>query len=248
MADLELIRPDWPAPPAVRAVATTRLAGVSRGVYASLNLGGHVDDDPAAVQTNRERLRRAGALPGEPCWLDQVHGASVVTAQPGGPPARADAGMTATAGVVCAVLTADCLPVLLCDRAGTRVAAVHAGWRGLAAGIVERAVEAFTANGVRATALLAWLGPAIGPGAYEVGEDVRTAFAAPGDAAAFRSNPAGRWQCDLYALARGRLIALGVDAVSGGGHCTYRESSWFYSHRRDGRCGRQATLIWLQPA
>lgn len=240
------IIPEWPAPSRVRAVATTRLGGVSRPPFDTLNLGAHVGDDPQAVAANRARLAAALALPEAPRWLDQVHGSAV--AEAGGVVSRceADASHTAAPGVVCAVLTADCLPVLLCDRAGTRVAAAHGGWRGLAGGVLEAAVAAM---GVPGQDLLAWLGPAIGPGAFEVGGEVREAFLAadPGAEGAFRPSAGGRWLADLYELARRRLARCGVSGVYGGGFCTYRDRERFYSYRRDGRTGRMASLIWLAP-
>lgn len=244
---LELILPDWPAPPAVRALATTRRGGVSGGPFASLNLGDRVGDDPLAVAENRRLLRAAAALPAEPAWLEQVHGATLVELPAGRAPPRADAAASSRAGVVAAVLTADCLPLLFCDRGGRRIAAAHGGWRGLAAGIIERVVADFGAAGIAPGELLAWLGPAIGPAAYEVDERVRDAFPAAGDAPAFRLNARGRWQLDLCALARGRLAAAGVTAVHGGGRCTASEPRRFYSYRRDGACGRQACLVWLEP-
>ncbi len=240
--ELDWIVPDWPAPARVRAVATTRRGGVSQGGYAGLNLALHVGDDEAAVRENRRRLRTALSLPGEPCWLEQVHGSRVVPAVAG---ERADGAFTTRSGQVCAVLTADCLPVLLCDRGGDWVAAVHAGWRGLAAGVLEQAVARWPGE---AAELLAWLGPAIGAAQFEVGDEVRQAMLA-GDAGAgeaFRpSRQPGRWLADLYALARRRLLGSGVAAVYGGGYCTYRESGRFFSYRRDGACGRMASLIWL---
>lgn len=244
---LDLIRPDWPAPAAVHAVATTRTGGCSRGAYASLNLGDHVADGRAPVLSNRARLRAELQLPGEPVWLNQVHGIAVVNAATAGAQPSADAAYAEAPGLVCAVLTADCLPVLLCDRAGTRVAAVHAGWRGLAAGVIEASVSALVASGVAAGDLLAWLGPAIGPQAYEVGADVRSAFltADPEAEAVFRSGRPGHWWLDLYAAARARLTRVGVTAVWGGHCCTYSDPQHFFSHRREARTGRQASLIWL---
>jgi YfiH family protein len=242
------IRPDWPAPAQVRACSTTRAGGVSRGGYASLNLADHVGDDPACVARNRQRLVERLSLPAAPVWLRQVHGVTVVDAGQFDAPAGADASVAAQAGVVCAVLTADCLPLLLCDRRGTRVAAAHAGWRGLAAGVIEATVAAMACP---AGELLVWLGPAISGQAYVVGDEVRAAFVSHEAAAtqAFRPAPDGGWQADLYALARQRLAALGVTAVYGGTHCTFREAARFYSYRRDGaRSGRMASLIWLQPA
>lgn len=237
-----LISADWPAPANVRALATTRVGGVSAPPYESLNLAAHVGDDPAAVEENRDRLVRAAGLPGEPRWLSQVHGCQVVDAGAAAAGCEADAASTDRPGVVCAVLTADCLPVLFCDAAGTRVAAAHAGWRGLAGGVLEAAVAGFGGGEVRA-----WLGPAIGPDAFEVGPEVRAAFveADPATAAAFRAGRGDRFFADLYTLARHRLRAAGVTAVSGGGFCTYHEADRFYSYRRDGQTGRMASLVWL---
>ncbi len=247
-AGVELIRPDWPAPSRVQAVATTRLGGVSVGPYASLNLGDHVSDDPSAVRRNRDLLRAELALPREPVWLQQVHGTVIVEATGTGDRVTADASWTSTRGVVCAVLTADCLPVLFCNREGTHVAAAHAGWRGLAAGVLETTVAALVSAGAPPGSLLAWLGPAIGPASYEVGADVRDAFlrADPDAEAAFRPNRPGHWLLDLYAAARQRLDRAGVTTVTGGDHCTFVERDRFFSHRRDGVTGRQATLIWLR--
>ncbi|HLF95794.1 MAG TPA: peptidoglycan editing factor PgeF [Methylococcaceae bacterium] len=233
--------PDWPAPANVRAVCTTRVGGCSRGMFAGLNLAAHVGDDPEDVAYNRAQLRSALQLPGEPAWLEQVHGTQATDASRP-EPRRADAGFTRTPGVVCAVLTADCLPVLLCDAAGSRVAAVHAGWRGLAAGVLENAVAAL--DGSR---LMAWLGPAIGPQAFEVGAEVHQAFVAahPECAAAFSPAEDGKWRADLYRLARRALHRAGVNGVHGGGWCTYSEPERFFSYRRDGATGRMASLIWL---
>ncbi|OGI43867.1 MAG: hypothetical protein A2150_02460 [Candidatus Muproteobacteria bacterium RBG_16_64_11] len=243
--ELTFIFPDWPAPTHVRAVSTTRAGGVSRGPYASFNLGDHVGDDPVAVARNRELLREALALPAEPVWLRQVHGTRVIDTARGDAHGEADGAWSAQPGVVCAVLTADCLPVLLCDRTGTRVAAVHAGWRGLAAGVIEQGVHAL---GVAPEELLAWLGPAIGPRAFEVGPEVRAAFVQHDAAAAGAFVPShdGRYLADIYALARLRLSALGVTRIEGGGFCTVTDRDRFFSFRRDGSCGRMATLIWLE--
>jgi hypothetical protein len=243
-----LIEPDWPAPRGVRAVATTRLGGVSTGPYASLNLGDHVGDDAAAVAANRARLRAALALPDEPLWLRQVHGVGVAEARANGRGAEADALVADAPRLVCAVLTADCLPILLCDDAGSHVAAVHAGWRGLAAGVIEATIADVSGRGVAPERLLAWMGPAIGAAAYEVGAEVREAFLAAdaGTARGFTPNARGRWQLDMALLARRRLGAAGVTRVWGGNLCTHADSRRFFSHRRDGTCGRQATLIWLE--
>lgn len=244
---LDLIRPNWPAPARVRAAASTRTGGVSTGLYASLNLGDHVGDDAAAVAANRARLRAALSLPGEPLWLRQVHGARVAEAASDGIGAEADAMIATAPGQVCAVLTADCLPVLFCDPQGTCVAAAHGGWRGLAGGVLEATVAAFARVGVAPKGLLAWIGPAIGASAYEVGDEVRAALVErdPAAAAGFAANARGRWQLDLVAIARMRLAAAGVERVYGGDLCTFSDPARFFSHRRDGQCGRQATLIWL---
>jgi YfiH family protein len=216
--------PDWPAPPWVRCRSTTRLGGTSLGPYASLNLGDHVGDDPQRVAENRARLAAALALPAEPLWLAQVHGCTVAECGTAPPGCRADAAVARGPGLVCAVLTADCLPVLLCERGGGAVAAVHAGWRGLAAGVLEAAVESL---GGPPGEVLAWLGPAIGPAAFEVGAEVRETFADAdaGASAAFSPGRGGRWQADLFALARQRLGRAGVRAVYGGGLCTHADPS-----------------------
>ena len=242
----EPIYPDWPAPANVRALTTTRVGGFSHGRYASFNLGDHVGDDPDAVARNRALLREALKLPLAPLWLKQVHGTNVVDAASAHISVTADGAWTARPGVVCAVLTADCLPVFLCDRQGTKVALLHAGWRGLAAGVIEAGVRALATPGAE---LLAWLGPAIGPDSYEVGDDVRDAFLDddPGAAEAFRPAGAGRWRADMYVLARRQLRQRGVCAVYGGDRCTRREHGTFYSFRRDGVTGRMASLIWLAP-
>ncbi|GAB4357910.1 MAG: peptidoglycan editing factor PgeF [Gammaproteobacteria bacterium] len=242
----EWIEPRWPAPANVRAVSTTRCGGVSRPPFDSLNLADHVGDRPADVEANRRILRRRLGLPSPPCWLRQVHGSRVVRAE-GNAGCEADGAYSDTPGVVCAVMTADCLPLLLCDRRGSRVAALHAGWRGLAGGIVEAGVEAM---GYAGEDLLAWLGPAIGPDHFEVGEEVRAQFVAhqAEAAGAFRPSANGRWLADLYELARQRLRACGVSEISGGGFCTYRERGRFFSFRRDSKTGRSATLVWLEAA
>ncbi|SFM25265.1 conserved hypothetical protein [Ectothiorhodospira mobilis] len=241
-----IIEPRWPAPAGVRAVVTTRSGGVSRPPFQELNLGLHTGDDPQAVLENRRRLTRALDLPGAPAWLEQVHGTTVAEAAAVTPDAtQADAAIARRPGIVCAVLTADCLPVCLCDRAGEEVAVAHAGWRGLAAGILEAAVAAFTRP---AQSLLAWLGPAIGPAAFQVGPEVRRAFVQqdPDMAHAFTPARGDRWLADLHALARARLRACGVEAVHGMTACTHGEPERFFSYRRDGRTGRMATLIWRE--
>ncbi|KAB2933690.1 MAG: peptidoglycan editing factor PgeF [Candidatus Contendobacter sp.] len=239
-----LIFPNWPAPVQVRAISTTRHGGISSPPYDSLNLAEHVGDDPACVAANRRRLAAAVGYLAEPAWLEQVHGTNVIDAGTIREPVAADAAWTRAAGRPCVVMTADCLPVLLCDRAGTMVAAAHAGWRGLAGGVIAATVGEMK---VPPTELLAWLGPAIGPDAFEVGEEVRAAFVAldGANASCFKPSPAGRWLADIYGLARRQLRRLGVSAVYGGEFCTFGESERFFSYRRESRTGRMATLIWL---
>lgn len=236
------IVPDWPAAPRVKSFITTRNGGTSSGAHASFNLGLRAGDDPDAVHANRARLREI--LPREPAWLKQVHGACVVHADGLSAEPAADASYTRSAGVVCAVMAADCLPVLLCDRRGSVVGAAHAGWRGLSSGVIENTVAAM---GVPAQELLAFLGPAIGPDAFEVGADVRDTFIGADAAAdkAFTPYRDGKWLADLYALARERLKKTGVPRIHGGDLCTYRDPARFYSYRRDKTTGRMAALIWL---
>jgi len=234
----------WPTPPRVRALMTTRLGGVSAVPYDSFNLAAHCGDDPAAVEANRLVLTREGAPP--IAWLEQVHGIGVVDAATADGVPRADASFARRAGVGCAVLVADCLPVLICDRAATVVAAVHCGWRGLARGVLTATVGRLEA---RPSELIAWFGPAISQRRYEVGDDVRDAFVAAGavagiDDAFVRADAPNKWRADLYALARAQLNQLGIDAIYGGGFCTFDERR-FYSYRRDGTTGRMAALIWL---
>ncbi len=242
MSDAWIV-PDWPAPAGVRALSTTRAGGVSVAPYDSLNLGTHVGDDPANVAANRAQVRRI--VPSEPAWLNQVHGTVVVDAASVAGVPDADASVSRTPGAVCVVMTADCLPVLLCDRAGTVVGAAHAGWRGLHGGVIEATV---TAMQVAPADVIAWLGPAIGPTAFEVGDEVRAAFVAVdaiADAAFKPAGQPGKWLADIYLLARQRLAALGVTAVYGGDCCTVSESRRFFSYRRDGVTGRMASLVWL---
>jgi hypothetical protein len=230
------------APADIRAGTTTRVGGVSLGSRGSLNLAAHVGDDPAAVAENRARLRAALALPAEPRWLSQVHGTDVAVHDGGTELPVADAAVAFGPGRVLAVLTADCLPVVFASRDGSRIGVAHAGWRGLLAGVLERTVGALGEPGE----LVAWLGPAIGPAAFEVGGEVRDAFLAVAgeDAVAFRENERGRWQADLAQLATRRLHAAGVGAVTASGLCTHADPARFYSHRRDPAAGRQATLVW----
>lgn len=235
------LMPQWPALAKVKAFVTTRSGGVSVSPFDSLNLGEHVGDDPQAVAKNRQRL--VSLLGCKPAWLQQVHGVKVVEANPA-LVLEADASWTRKPGVTCAVMTADCLPVLFCDRAGTRVAAAHAGWRGLAAGVLEATLEQLA---VPVDQVLVWLGPAIGPKAFEVGAEVREAFVAQqrqATAAFLPSANAGKFMADIYQLARIRLAACGVDAVYGGDFCTYSDPR-FFSYRRSVQTGRFASLIWL---
>lgn len=238
----DLIFPDWPAPPNVRAMQTTRLGGISESPYNSLNLGDHVGDDPMRVAANRQRLNQW--LPNEPVWLHQVHGTAVVQAEQASCLPQADATVASTANAVCVVMTADCLPLLLCDRAGSKVAAVHAGWRGLHAGVIEAALAQMN---VPPADLMVWLGPAIGPQAFEVGPEVRAAFVGHDTEAerAFEPAGAGKWLANLYLLARQRLQVMGISAIYGGDLCTYTDAQRFFSYRRDGVTGRMASMIWL---
>lgn len=243
---MNLILPDWPAPSTIRAAVTLRTGGVSQGPYASWNLAAHVGDDPCAVACNRQILKQRLALPSEPVWLAQVHGNRIIQAgqrassQPCSPDTpTADASFTSQPDTVCAVLTADCLPILLTD--GHTVAAVHAGWRGMLAGIIDNALDLPPWW----KPPLAWLGPAIGPQAFEVGPEVKAAFVArhPDFAAAF--HPHGdRYLADIYQLARLILTSHGVRSIHGGQFCTYSDQKRFFSYRRDGVCGRMASLIW----
>jgi YfiH family protein len=238
-----LLHPHWAAPGSVRAACTLRTGGVSAAPWATLNLGTHVGDDPAAVAENRRRVASELQLPAEPVWLQQVHGVRVADIDHEAVPAPADAACTRRAGVVLAILVADCLPVLLASSDGAVIAAAHAGWRGLAGGVLEATVAAM---GVMPGKLCAWLGPAIGPRAFEVGAEVRSAFVAAdaAAAAAFVANARGRWQCDLALLARQRLAGLGVAQVSAAGLCTHDDAARCFSFRRDGQGGRMAALIW----
>ena len=242
-------QPDWPAPETVSAVITTRRGGVSEGPWKSFNLGVHVGDDQAAVSANRTRLRRAiGLAPEQVHWMEQVHGTRLVRVPPVEPCPVADAAWTDLTGHACVVMTADCLPVLMCDRAGTRVGVAHAGWRGLAAGVVGKLAGVFPDPGE----VLAFLGPAIGFSNFEVGAEVRKAFLVADPEAHIHFEPASplgeTWYCDLYGLARQQLAQLGITRIYGGEACTFSDETDFYSYRRDGTTGRMASLIWLNDA
>lgn len=237
------LRADWPSPPGVTAGCTIRAGGVSQDACASLNLAAHVGDDAAHVIENRQRFLQQCALPADPLWLTQVHGTDVVTDPTAGQPQEADAMITARPGVVCAVLTADCLPVLFAARDGSEIAAAHAGWRGLCAGVLEKTLVALSTP---VTDMLVWLGPAISQPAFEVGEEVRAAFLRHDAAAAdcFVENQRGRWQADLVGLAHRRLTSVGVRQIFGGDFCTYAEADRFFSYRREAGCGRMASFIF----
>jgi len=247
---LVTIDADWPAPRHVLVRTTTRGGGVSEPPYESLNLAMHVGDDPERVCANRARVREALRLPSGPAWLDQHHGARVVDLERDDE-RRADGSYTRKAGIVCAILTADCLPIVITDRSGAELTALHGGWRGLAAGIIDAGLARMRSP---RGDLIAWLGPAIGAEHYEVGEEVFDAFARqePGLGSAFAPTRPGHYRCDLYAIARAMLHARGVTSVHGGSHCAYREAARFYSYRRDGGngrdTGRMATLAWMEPA
>jgi len=243
MSEPQWIRADWPAPPGIVAGTTLRQGGVSRGLYASLNLAAHVGDAETSVATNRRRFESACELPSEPLWLTQVHGKNVVRAEAAAGAPKADAIVSDRPGKVCAVLTADCLPVLFVSADGRETAAAHAGWRGLSVGVLEATVAAMATS---ASCLMAWFGPAISQRAFEVGGEVRDAFVSRHAAAAglFSPNERGRWQADLYGLAELRLRRSGVTRIYGGGRCTFSESEAFFSFRRDGECGRMASFVF----
>jgi len=241
------ITPDWPAPATVGALSTTRLGGQSLPPYDQLNLGDHVGDDPATIAANRLTVQTQAGLASAPIWLNQVHGTRCLDASQAKTGDEADAIVAHKAGPICAIMTADCLPLLLCNKVGDRIGAAHAGWRGLLDGVIESTLSAMDCPG---DTLLAWLGPAIGPMAFEVGPEVRDAFVAKDDTAAkaFKpvSGPGDKWLCDIYALAHLRLQQAGVTAIYGGDRCTWREKDTFFSYRRDGSTGRMASLIWLK--
>ena len=241
----EWITPNWPAPPSVKAYTTTRYGGYSSAPFHGFNLADHVGDDPEAVAANRTLLLQTLNLPSEPLWLKQVHGIETIAAHSHRTNCMADATYTTQREQVCVVLTADCLPVFFCDRAGTCVAVAHAGWRGLAGGILEATVQCFK---VPAQDILVWLGPAIGPQAFEVGAEVRDTFIdfLPLAIEAFQPGyDENHWLADLYQLARQRLVQQGVTEIYGGNCCTYTDAERFYSYRREKVTGRMANLIWL---
>ena len=243
-----IIIPDWPAPARVKALTTTRIGGQSQIPYDSLNLAQHVGDNSSDVSANREHLKQLAGYSTEPAWLEQVHGKIVVNANNCGSLIAADASFSTVKNKVCVVMTADCLPVLFCDKQGRAVAAAHAGWRGLAGGVLEATLKQLCDElDCQQDEILAWLGPAIGPSAFEVGEEVRETFISQHDvASAFVAMGEGHWLMDIYAVARIRLNSAGITDISGGGYCTFNDSECFFSYRRDETCGRMASLIWLQ--
>lgn len=241
-SNTDFIIPDWPAPANVKAIQTTRNGGFSVAPYHGLNLGMHVKDDALAVAKNRQLLSQY--LPSEPVWLNQVHGIQVIDASNSLCAQDADASFSKHKNVVCVTMTADCLPVLICNKQGTAVASIHAGWRSLCDGVIEATIESL---GLQSEDLMAWLGPAIGPKAFEVGSEVRSAFMAQDEEAeqAF-SLSADKWLGDLYLIARQRLNKRGITQIYGGGECTYSNPTQFFSFRRDGLTGRMATMIWFE--
>lgn len=242
--NIVLLTPNWPAPKNVRAVCSTRSGGSSSGAYASLNLGTHVADSAEHVLANRLHYQQLSQMPAAPVWLNQVHGTDVVELfEANNSVITADASVTSAYGVVSTVMSADCLPILLCNNNGSRVASVHAGWRGLCNGIIENTLAHFA----QPADIMAYLGPAIGPTAFEVGPEVRDAFILQDTAAklAFTNTAKAKWLANLYLLARQRLAQCGVTQIYGGNYCTYQQESLFFSYRRDGQTGRMASSIWL---
>ena len=240
---IEIVKPDWLAPPAIRACCTTRHGGFSQAPYDSLNLGLHVGDDADLVARNRACLREQLELPSEPCWINQTHGVRAVTL--GEDDGRdADAAITREPGFVAVVMTADCLPILICNREGSEVAAVHAGWRGLQAGVIQSTLAAMHSSPQQ---LIAWIGPGISQACFEVGDEVYAAFVGQDPAAAddFTASRPGHWLCDLGGLAESILCAAGVAGVTRSPHCSYRDAEMFYSYRREATTGRMASLIWI---
>ncbi|HDN2513331.1 TPA: polyphenol oxidase [Providencia rettgeri] len=239
-----LIFPDWPQPKSVSSCSTTRAGGVSLPPFDSLNLGDHVDDRPEAVSENRQRLVELAQLPQQPVWLEQVHGTHVLHLNGGEiKNKQADAVYSNQAGQVCAIMTADCLPVLFCNQAGTEVAAAHAGWRGLCNGILENTVRQFISP---ANEIIAWLGPAIGAKKFEVGSEVKQAFVnQSSDLASTFTSHNEKYLADIYLLARKKLNAVGINAIYGGDFCTVSDENRFFSYRREGKTGRMASLIWV---
>ncbi len=241
---IDFITPDWPAPKAIKALCTTRLGGVSLVPYDALNLATHVGDDPNTVSTNRDILTEQALLPEAPRWLNQTHGTNVINSRDWQLDCDADASYSSNSNHVCTVMTADCLPVLICDKQASFVAAVHAGWRGLADGIIEKTISYYCAN---PSDLMIWLGPAIGPNQFEVGTDVYTIFTnqSPNAKSAFVQTDSTHYLADIYQLARLRIQQSGINAIYGGDKCTVSDATHFFSYRRDGICGRMASMIWI---
>lgn len=239
------IEPNWPSPVNVKAFTTCRHRGFGATPYSSLNLATHVGDDPYAVLANRARVAEMIRVPSKPVWLQQIHGTKIVPAVRSSIGVKADASVAFAAKQVCTIMTADCLPVLFTNISGTRVAAAHAGWRGLADGILEKTAKAMAEP---SNQIMAWLGPAISQPAYQVGRSVFDAFCLndPEAELAFTADGRGKWRCDLYALARQRLLRSGVSKIYGGNYCTLYDGDKFFSHRRDGQTGRMASFIWLE--
>ena len=235
------LEPDWPAPANIRAATTLRTGGVSKHPFTSLNPATHVGDNPESVMKNREIIKTMLDLPTEPIWLKQTHSNRAIAATINNEPLDADASFTNQPGVVCAVMTADCLPLLVCSTDSSEVAAIHAGWRGLVDGIIDHTIAALQNKD-----LLVWLGPAIGPKQFEIGDEVRAAYLAKSAEynSAFKPRSSNKWLADIYQLARINLAMLGIDNVYGGGFCTATDHEHFYSYRRDNKTGRMATLIW----
>lgn len=239
------LQPNWPAPSTIHAYTTLRMGGVSQAPYDEFNLATHVGDNPEHVIANRELLKKTLAITSEPIWIKQTHSARAIPATAENAEQEADATFTDKTQQTCVVLTADCLPILLCNHQGTHVAAIHAGWRGIAHGIIEATIAGLS---LPSHDLLAWLGPAISPANYEVGAEIRSQFIDlhPEAELAFQPSPNQRWLADLYALAKIRLLRQGISAIYGGNFCTYADNKRFYSYRRDGeKTGRMATLIWI---
>ena len=239
-----LIYPDWPAPDNIKAVNTARIGGISSPPYDGFNLADHVGDDVDRVASNRDYLIELAQLPSDPLWLEQTHSTLIIDSQNWHSGIEADAMISHNTNHVCVVMTADCLPILLCNQQGDTVAAVHAGWRGLAAGIIEKTIHSFSCNPYD---IVAWLGPAIGPNQFEVGEDVYHAFTQhdPQAKLAFQQSDSEHYLADIYRLARQRLNNLGISAIYGGDYCTVTDHQQFFSYRRDGVTGRMTSLIWI---
>jgi len=242
-----LITPNWPAPKTIHAVTTTRGGGVSQAPFESFNLAAHVGDQDDSVIQNRQLLQTNLSLPNKPCWLGQVHSTNVIELNENPPKntLETDASFTTTPQVVCTVMSGDCLPVLVCNQTGTCVAAIHAGWRGLAAGVIEAAINRMPCD---PATLLVWLGPAIGPNKFEVGQDVKDRFMQFSSEAksAFVPHQEQHYLANIYLLAKQRLEKLGINQIYGGEHCTFTEEDLFFSHRRDKQTGRMASLIWVE--